>query len=211
VGIGGKTSNDLIQAGVYEIANSDGSTYQVWYELLPDDSVPVNLAVHPGDSISAAILETSPDIWNIVITNNTSKKQFEKTVQYQSSLSSAEWIQERPLIDGTLTPLSGYTPVTFTGATAIQNGMRVSLVQTGAQEINLIDAPSQLALSVPSPISTDGTSFSVSRTSATVTPADSAIATTIPSVQYMVPPYMLHRTGRTVTWTLPGITWSIHF
>jgi hypothetical protein len=210
VGIGGKTSTDLIQAGVYEIANSDGATYQAWYELLPDDSTPVSLAVHPGDSISVAILETSPNVWNVVLTNNTSKQQFEKTVNYQSSFSSAEWIQERPTVNSSIAALSGFTPVQFTGATAVQNGQRISLMQTNPQEINLLDAGTNTALAVPSPIdATTGTSFSVFRTSATSSATPNTISpfANSPVPQSQIPPYELHRTGRgisRVVWIISG-------
>jgi hypothetical protein len=172
VGIGGRASGDLIQAGIYEIADSQGASYQAWYELLPDNSTPVSLTVHPGDSISVAILEVSSDTWNVVITNNTTAQQVEKTVNYQSSLSSVEWIQERPLINGSLSTLSGYTPVQFTGATAIQNGARLTLAQTNAQTISLLDESTNTALAVPSPISSDGMSFTDYRTSATASPDD---------------------------------------
>lgn len=210
VGIGGKASGDLIQAGVYEIANSDGATYQAWYELLPDDSVPINLPVHPKDSVSVAIIETSQDSWNIVITNNTTKKQFAKTVNYHSSLSSAEWIQERPLVNGTFAGLSGYTPVSFTGATAVQNGTRVTLAQTGAQMVNLIDTPTNTALSVPSSIKTDGTSFTVYRTSAQASAANT-IAPVPTIIESITPPFELHRTGHIVVPLVPGVGWIIQF
>ncbi len=203
VGIGGRNTNDLIQAGVYEIANSDGATYQAWYELLPNDSVAVDLPVHPGDSISVAIIETSNDVWNIVITNNTTKQQFAKTVIYHSSESSAEWIQERPLIDQSLAVLSGFTPIQFTGATAVQNGQRVSLSQTNPQQINLLDTPTNTALAVPSPIATSGMSFSVFRTSAVASVA-STVAPAPTPIQSWTPPYELRRTGHGIFPWIPG-------
>ncbi|HTH92925.1 MAG TPA: G1 family glutamic endopeptidase [Candidatus Paceibacterota bacterium] len=217
VGIGGKPgTNDLIQAGVYEIANSDGATYQAWYELLPADSTPIDLAVHPDDSISISITETSTNTWNIVITNNTTGKQFQKTVSYQSSYSSAEWIQERPLVDGTFANLSGYTPVKFTNATAIQNGTRVTLAQTNAQQVNLMDNPTNTALSVPSPIASNGTDFTVYRTSATVSQTQVATPTTITIPFSTIPPFQLHRTGRIIIpfgtpFPIPGTLYIIHF
>jgi hypothetical protein len=193
VGIGGRSSGDLIQAGVYEIAKSDGATYQAWYELLPDNSTPINLPVHPGDSISVAIIETSVDIWNVVITNNTSHQQFAKVVNYHSSRSSAEWIQERPMVNGAFADLSGFTPVRFSGATAVQNGQRASLTQLNPQMLNMIDTSTNTALAVPSPLNNDNT-FSVVRTSATVSsftapaPIQNFIPTTIPSL--LTPPHI---------------------
>jgi hypothetical protein len=207
VGIGGRTSEDLIQAGVYEIANADGATYQAWYEMLPNNSIPVNLPVYPGDSISVAILETSPDTWNIVINNNTTNQQFEQTVTYDSSLSSAEWIQERPVINNSFSNLSGFSTVQFTGATVVANGQRISLAQSDPQVINMIDTPTGYALAVPSAIDSTGTSFTVSRTSATVSPDTSVV----PVSQSYTPPSELHRTGHYVIPVVPGITWVINF
>jgi len=208
VGIGGRTTSDLIQAGVYEIANSDGVSYQAWYELLPDDSTPITLTVSPGDSLSVAILETSQNIWNIVITNNTTNQQFEKTVSYDSSLSTAEWIQERPLVNGTFSTLSGFAPVVFSGATAVQNGQRLTLAQTDPTIINLMNSPTDTALAVPAPVGADGMSFSVMRTSAASTDT-SDTEQTEPQDQE-IPPFELHRTGIGISpWTIPGITWVI--
>jgi hypothetical protein len=203
VGIGGRTSDDLIQAGVYEIADANGATYQAWYELLPDNATSVNLAVHPNDSISIAIVETSTDTWNIVITNNTTKQQFAKTVQYHSSHSSAEWIQERPQVNGAFSLLSGFTPIQFSGATAVQNGQRLALGQMNPQIINLLDTASGAALAVPEPIAANGLSFNVFRTSAiastiTTTPAQIQQSAVDPS-RYPIYPWV------------PGIRWVFHF
>ncbi|MDB5188553.1 MAG: hypothetical protein JWM92_151 [Candidatus Nomurabacteria bacterium] len=117
---------------------------------------------------------------------------------YHSSLSSAEWIQERPLVNQTFSDLSGFTPVTFTGATAVQNGQRISLAQTNPQMLNLLDVPTNTALAVPSPVATNGMNFTVFRTSAVSTPGATSSATIIPpapSIDAQIPPFELHRTG----------------
>jgi hypothetical protein len=49
VGIGGVESHDLIQAGTQAVVTRRGVQYQAWYEMLPDVSIPVPLAVRPGD------------------------------------------------------------------------------------------------------------------------------------------------------------------
>ncbi len=210
VGIGGRSSGDLIQAGVYEIAKSDGAVYQAWYELLPDNSTPINLTVHPGDSISVAIIETSIDTWNVVITNNTSHQQFEKTVNYHSSLSSAEWIQERPMVNSTFAELSGFTPVQFSGATAVQNGQRLSLIGLHPEMLNMVDLPTNTALAVPSPLGQDGASFNVLRTSARassfIPPAPINIDSTIPTIPSLLIPHIDWNIG-----TNDGTTIVFHF
>jgi len=203
VGIGGKTTSDLIQAGVYEIADSDGITYQAWYEMLPGDSTPINLTVSPGDSISVAILETSQNTWNVVITDNTTNQQFEQTVNYQSSLSSAEWIQERPLVNQSMSDLSGFTPVNFTGATAVQNGQRINLAQTDPTMLNLVDAPTNTALAVPSVIGGDDMSFNVARTSAVESPDNALVpSASVPQSVIPIPSSGFHHSGYGVTWVI---------
>ncbi|HEY3118270.1 MAG TPA: G1 family glutamic endopeptidase, partial [Chloroflexota bacterium] len=95
VGIGGEHSRDLIQAGT-EAAVSSGNRvrYYAWIEMLPDYSKPVPLAVHPGDSVTVSLAQQEPGSWLISFNNHTTGATFNRTVQYQSSLSSAEWIEE---------------------------------------------------------------------------------------------------------------------
>jgi len=66
--------------------------------------------------------------------------------------------------------LSGSTlgAISFTGATAVDNGQNADLGQVGAQPIALLNAQKQL-LAVPSAIGSDGESFTVERTSAPAT------------------------------------------
>ena len=63
VGIGGVQTRDLIQAGTQAIVGNPGDiTYQAWYEVLPDVSTPIDLAISPGNSITTTLTETQPDL-----------------------------------------------------------------------------------------------------------------------------------------------------
>lgn len=167
VGIGGLTSADLIQLGTEDIIRNGSIRYEAWYELLPDDQASIPVSLHAGDSVSVSLVETSPDVWHLSFTNNTSGAQYEKDVSYHSSLSSAEWIEEMPVMaKGTAMayiPLDNFGTVSFTGAFAIANGSRVTSAQALAQSITLLGRGA-LALAVPSALS--GDTFSVARTSA---------------------------------------------
>src|SRR5690348_15903977 len=57
VGIGGATaeSSALEQTGTEVDCSSGSPVYSAWYELVPDAPVPVDLAVRPGDHISASV------------------------------------------------------------------------------------------------------------------------------------------------------------
>src|SRR4051812_11646879 len=111
VGIGGgcqdtgctTTDQTLIQAGTGQDVNASGKKhYYAWYELIPAPSTTVALPVAPGNTISVAIKQTkTAGVWSIVIRNVSTGKSFSKTVQYGSTMGSAEWIEETPLVIGT--------------------------------------------------------------------------------------------------------------
>jgi hypothetical protein len=170
VGIGGVNSRDLIQAGTQETVSGSGLTqYQAWIEMLPAASHPVPLTVHPGDSVSVSIDQQSTGNWQISFTDNTTGQTYQTTVQYTSSNSSAEWIEEAPSAGrGGILPLDNFGSVNFSSATAVKDGQTVDLANSGAKPITLIGQDQQ-PLAVPSAVGSDGSSFSVSRTQASAT------------------------------------------
>lgn len=169
VGIGGVQSDDLIQAGTQAIAGRSGeASYQAWFEILPHVSMPVDLAVSPGDSMTTTITEESPDNWNIVIHNNTTGKQYEKTVAYRSSKSSAEWVEERvSSLDGSFYPLDNFSAVNFTNALAMKDGQLLQLSQLDAKPLTMVSGSGQILASA-SKLDEHG-QFSVSRTAGNTT------------------------------------------
>ena len=170
VGIGGVNSRDLIQAGTQEETSGTGQTrYQAWIEMLPQASRTVPLSVNPGDSVTVSIAEQSTNAWLISFTDNTTGKSYQQTVQYASSHSSAEWIQEAPSASrGGVLPLDNFGTVTFSNGSTVKNGQTESISAAGATGISMIGAGRQ-ALAVPSSLGSDGASFSVSRTNAAAT------------------------------------------
>jgi hypothetical protein len=111
---------------------------------------------------------TGTGVWQISINNNTSGQTYQTTVNYTSSESSAEWIQEAPASSSGVLPLDFFNSVSFSAASATQDGQTVDLAQAGAQPITMLNANNQ-ALAMPSAIASDGSSFSVARTSAPAT------------------------------------------
>lgn len=166
VGIGGVSSHDLIQAGTQALVQNNSVTYQAWYELLPDYQTRIALAVHPGDSVSVSIHEVSPDKWEVIFINNTTGQKYQKTFSYESSRSSAEWIQERPVgATGrrlSYIPLDNFGSVTFTGANAVVDGTDKSLGDLNAAPLIMLGSRSE-TLAVPSRLNADGTGFTVAR------------------------------------------------
>jgi hypothetical protein len=141
VGIGGVTSSDLIQVGTANTVSSSGVVSTTgFYELLPAgaQATPA-LTIHPGDTLSASIMQTSLTQWTISMTNVTNGQTFSTSVTYSSSLSSAEWIQEDPSYqNGNLVLLDNFGTVRFNNATTTINGTTMSASAIGASAITMI-------------------------------------------------------------------------
>lgn len=167
IGIGGTSSSDLIQAGTQNVVTPGGQVVTTaFYELLPDSSVTIpNVSVSPGDSISASITENGSNIWTITLTDNTNGQTFTGNAEYDSSMSSAEWIEEDPS-DGAnqQIPLDSFGTVDFTNSSATENGNNVNLNSSNAQALTMAEEGGQVLAST-SAIGNNGSSFSVSRSS----------------------------------------------
>jgi hypothetical protein len=167
VGIGGIATTDLIQVGTQATVEQGRARYRAWYELLPDAMRYVPLAVHPGDEMYASVTLQGEDVWRIELYNKTTGKSFQKTVAYNSSLSSAEWIEERPsLASGGLLPLADFDKVTFREARTVWDGKEMSAAEAGARPISMTSRSGNL-LAHPTILASDGESFSVARTHST--------------------------------------------
>ena len=125
VGIGGfcentrctKGDRTLIQLGTAEAAKKSQTQYFAWYEMLPQASIMTDLAVNPGDVVTASLSCnpcTGQQSWTLAMTNVTTGDSWSlPDVQYQSSKLSAEWIQEAPSGQHGIFPLVNYGMTTF--------------------------------------------------------------------------------------------------
>jgi hypothetical protein len=166
VGIGGVTGTDLIQAGTQATVTGDGSvTYSAWTEILPDFSRTTPLQVTAGDTVTVTITEQTNGVWLIVMANNTTSDSYEKTLRYDSSRSSAEWVQEAPSTSRGIVPLSDFGSVRFIAGSAVRDGVALGLSALGATPVAMINRAGQ-AIALPSTLGADGSSFVVTRTSA---------------------------------------------
>ena len=114
VGIGGYSTDDLVQAGT-EADNIGGTAkYDAWTEILPASEVVLTgLTIHPGDKIKTTVEETSPGVWKMKVKDKTTGHVGSRTVSYSSSGESVEAIHERPEVGGSLATLAKTTNVTF--------------------------------------------------------------------------------------------------
>jgi hypothetical protein len=165
VGIGGANTTDLIQAGTEATVNGDGTvTYDAWTETLPQATKSISLAVNAGDTVRVSITEQTTGVWLIDMKNVTTGQSYTTTIRYNSSKSSAEWIQEAPSIGRGIAPLDSFGTVKFSAGSTVVDGTQQSLSGAGAKAVTMADGANQ-PLAVPSAIGSDGSSFSVTRTS----------------------------------------------
>ena len=169
VGIGGLESQDLIQAGTQAMVDGTGVAYTAWIEMLPQSSRDVPLSVTAGDSVTVAITQQSGNDWLIAMKNNSTGGTYNVTVQYSSSKSSAEWVQEAPSVGRGLVSLDQFGTVQFRAASAVRDGKTMTLSGLGAKAITMINGQGQ-TIAQPSTIGSDGSSFTVARTDATSSP-----------------------------------------
>jgi hypothetical protein len=121
IGIGGQLDDTLIQTGTEHDSINGEAAYSAWYELLPNDSIPITtISVSPGDQIKASInlVDSVSNKWSIEISDATNGQTFQNNFFYYSSQLSAEWIIERPTINNMLSGLADFGSATFTDSYA---------------------------------------------------------------------------------------------
>lgn len=164
IGIGGIVSGDLIQVGTQNTVSSSGQVAtSAFYELLPNREIVFpDFNIAPGDTISATINQINSSVWTITISDLTTNATFATNVNYASSNSSAEWIEEDPsYASGGLVPIDNFDQISFLNCSTINNGNSDNLNQTNAQSITMF-TPAKTLEALPSAIDPSGDSFSVS-------------------------------------------------
>lgn len=165
VGIGGIARNDLIQIGTQALVDSNGQvSYQAWYEMLPANSHKIPITISPGDLITASIVQQPANQWTISLQDMTTGQNYQTTVTYTSSLSSAEWIEEMPVMGRSFIPLDNFGTVQFSGLSTVRDGVELNLAQANAVSMVMVNNLDQV-LAQPSALGSDGASFTITRTS----------------------------------------------
>jgi len=112
----GSGSNDVLQGGVEGdttcVNGFNEPTYYAWIEWFPNPETPV-FGANPGDTILVLTWDTNPTTGYVHIIDETTETYgtWQLTPPSGTTLTgnSAEWIVERPTINGSLTPLANYT------------------------------------------------------------------------------------------------------
>jgi hypothetical protein len=164
VGIGGIRSLDLIQSGTQDVINTTGQVIsEAWVEMLPNFAQPLPLTVSSGDSVTVSLTNTGPNQWQLSFRDTTTGQNYQTTLSYASSFSSAEWIEEAPSNGVNLLPLDNFGTVSFSNCSSVSNGSQATISQSAGQSITMLNARGQ-KIAVPSPLASTGAGFTVTRT-----------------------------------------------
>ena len=164
IGIGGQLDKSLIQVGTEQDAANGQVTYTAWYELLPSFAVHLNsMIVSPGDTMIASInlVNSDSNQWIIQISDETTGQTFSKNIFYNSTISSAEWIMERPTVNSQISILANFGNITFTNCYVNINNVAGSIGKFQFSKIEMLNNKNA-ELSSVSALTAGGTSFTVS-------------------------------------------------
>jgi len=172
VGLDGYYSDTVEQTGTDSDCDGANPSYYAWYEFYPHASFNIaSLTIKPGDQISASVVYSGA-AFTITIKNETSGESFSKTsLVAGAKRSSAEWIAEAPCCTakGAILPLADFGTLPFgEDATAVSNTNYAtdSATSGGIGQFSKIEEITMATRSgaleaVPTLLSSDGTSFSV--------------------------------------------------
>jgi hypothetical protein len=137
VGIDGNCScNDLIQDGTSQYWLNGSVVYFAWIEFFPENEVPVkNFPVQPGDVIyaySAAVSKSGKLYGYFYLANLTTRRSVSASLVAPKGITfsgkSAEWIVERPEINGSFeNPLPNYGYAYMDDAWAYREGSNAAI------------------------------------------------------------------------------------
>jgi hypothetical protein len=175
VGIDGWTSTTVEQTGTDSDCDGRTPSYYAWYEFYPAGSVLVSsVPVSPGNHMSASVTYNSGSSFTVTITNESTGKSFSKTGTVSGAKrNSAEWIAEAPCCTraGGILPLADFGTVDFgqdyTGisdtndATDSSVSGAISAFGSNVFESIMVNGSTGADEAVPSGLSSDGTSFTV--------------------------------------------------
>jgi hypothetical protein len=173
VGIDGYSSNTVEQIGTDSDCQNGKPVYYAWFEFYPHQSVSIdNLPVSPGDVISAEVKSRGKGMFTVTLTNVTTGKYFIGSAKMPSAAqSSAEWIAEAPYSGGVL-PLADFGSVSFGSDYTQQTNTCFATIGSTTGPVGLpafnqnldqitMDNGRGVVKATPSPLSANGTSFSI--------------------------------------------------
>jgi hypothetical protein len=164
-GIDGDGTSDVVQAGTHGLVEPDGTTgFYAWFEWYPLNEQqidPVSFPVEPGDQVEVALAVDAPNTLTYYFTNFTKNNYTQGQIVAPRGVTCAgncaEWIVERPAINGELSQLAYYNQVYFDTAVATGNDQTIppADLRDGTEFSMLVDGK---IISVGAEISINGVS-----------------------------------------------------
>lgn len=165
VGIEDTTGHYLQQLGTLAVCDGTGPpTYNAWYEMFPVAPVPIDMAIHPGDRMTASV-SVRGSTWRLSMTNRTTGATFTINKQRSAKAVIALWIAEAPStstsdVGNHVLPLADYGTVTFSRCSAVVDGSSRTLTDRSWAHFRFdMVTTNGAAKAVTSSASADGTSF----------------------------------------------------
>jgi hypothetical protein len=152
-----QSSKTVEQIGTEQDYINGKAVYYAWYEMYPKALVKLDLAIQPGDTISAEVKYLANNTYELSLDDVTSGHSFTTDIVSAKPIrSSAEWIEE------STGRLADFNTVTFTKASATAGNITgpISDVAWQTEEITLV-SKSGGVLAAPTPLSNGGSSFSI--------------------------------------------------
>ena len=172
VGLDGYSSSTVEQTGTDSDCVGKNPSYYAWYEFYPNPSYEItSLTIKPGDRISSKVVY-SGSTFTITIEDVTTGKSYSKSSRVSgASRASAEWIAEAPCCTsrGGILPLADFGTVLFGEDSTGVSGTNYATDSTTSGAIGAFSSIEEITMAtsggtkeaVPSALSSDGTSFSV--------------------------------------------------
>jgi len=151
VGIDGYGNSTVEQIGTLAKVANGKVTYSAWYEMYPANAVTItSLTISAGDTITGSVTYYSSGThakqFLLKLTDSTTGKSFST---YQSSSSAkratAEWVIERPAVNGTHTSLANFSTEMFWNCKATIAGTTSALGSWSNYKINMVSSGTTLA------------------------------------------------------------------
>lgn len=171
VGLDGYTSSTVEQTGTDSDCSGGTPRYYAWYEFYPHPSFEItSLTIKPGHQISASVVYGN-SAFTITIKDVTTGESFSKSAAVRGAQrSSAEWIAEAPCCtaSGGILPLADFGTALFGEDSTGVIGTCEAKTSTKAGPIGSFPTIEEMTMekssvkeAIPSSLSSDGTSFSV--------------------------------------------------
>jgi hypothetical protein len=174
VGIDGYSDSTVEQTGTLTYCDGSTAEYYAWYEFYPLEDIEVinDYKATPGDVIDASISFADGE-FTLTITNETTGKTFSKKGKQTAKRASAEWILEAPASSSGILPLADYGTISFgddytdvTGTNTASDKAKTGPISdfgtANVKEITMVNESTKAKESVPTALTTDGSSFKVS-------------------------------------------------